>query len=96
MLRVVDVVVNLANKDDESSKVPSRIPEGADDITVPLRHGPRYAMLVGGRWVIVFESRASRSLFRRRGMFKPYVLLDGMFVNTASGQAIPVVGTVYP
>ena len=36
---------------------------------------------------------ASRCLFRRRGMFTTYKLLDKMFVYTASGEPIPVVGT---
>ena len=73
--------------------MPGGIPEGADYFTVPLKHGVKYAMLVAGRWVIVVNSEASHSLFRRRGMFNQYKLLDGVFVYTASGEAIPVVGT---
>ena len=73
--------------------MPGGIPEGADYFTVPLKHGAEYVILVAGRWVIVVESGASRSLCRRRGMFKQYKLLDGFFVYTALGEAIPVVGT---
>ena len=48
-LRVAVVMVKLAYKIGESSKVLTRIPEGADYFTVvPLKHVSRYAMLVTG------------------------------------------------
>ena len=68
--------------DCESFKVPSKILEGVDYITVPLKRGPRYAMLVAGERVIAVESGASRGLFRRRSMFKQYVLMDGKCLYT--------------
>ena len=50
-------------------------------------------MLVAGRWVLGVDFGESRRLFRRRGMFKQYVLFDGVFLYTASGEAIRVVGS---
>ena len=82
-LTVAVVAVKLAYNDGEMSKVPSRILERADLFTLSLKHGPRYATLVSGRWFAVVDSGASRSLFRRRGIFKQYILLDAIFVYTA-------------
>ena len=81
-----------AYEEGKCSKMPGGMPEGADYFTVPLKHGPKYATLVAGRRVMVVDSGASRSLFRWRGMLKRYKLLDGVFVYTAFGEAIPVVG----
>ena len=75
------------------SKQPVQVPEGADYFTVPLKHGQQYVMMAAGIWVIVVDSGASRCLFRRRGMFTTYKLMEKLFVYTASGEPIPVVST---
>ena len=50
-------------------------------------------MLAAGRWAIVVDSAASRYVFCRRGMFTTYKVLDKMFVYTAPGEPMPVIGT---
>ena len=48
-LRVVVVTVKHAYEEKTCSKMPGGISEGPDYFTVPLKHGPKYAMLVAGR-----------------------------------------------
>ena len=49
--------------------------------------------MAGGIQVIIVDSGASKSLFRRRGLFTTYKLKNKMCVYTASGEPISVVGT---
>ena len=43
--------------------------------------------------IIVIDSGASRSMFGNRAMFVEYRELHGVSVFTASGEAIPVLGS---
>ena len=76
-----------------NSKALKLVQEEADYLTVNLKHGPQYIILAAGRWGIIVDSGASRGLICRRGMFTTYKQLHNMFVYTASGEPISVIGT---
>ena len=90
-VRVLVVTIIPASQDNHSSNI-HKEHASKDFFTVRNSHGPEYAMIAMECRVIVIDSGASRSMFGNRAMFSDYQVLFDVYVFTASGEAIPVLG----